>query len=133
MSKSGKMPPVNDAAGMKRRHAMRREDVPPGQHVAIPARDNDELHEGPYASSCFRCAEIAADLSVQHAPVVGGIPVGFGSVVRLKPESRPTGHSGWVTITAIRLNAHTGAVWMHAFALGENVILQAHDIEEVRP
>lgn len=100
-------------------------------HIAIPTKDNETLHDGSYAHRCITCIAMADVLVLSNNPRVRNRSVGLGDVVQLKPESRGSGDPDRVTITAMRLNTHTGEVWMHAFALGENRILQAADVEMI--
>jgi len=108
--------------------------VPTGMHVAIPTKGSDVLHDGPYAERCEKCAAVAAELVTKWVASCrrSGKPVGFGSVVRVKRDSIGSRDPEWVTITNVRLNTYTGEVWLHAFALGENLILTADDIGEVK-
>jgi hypothetical protein len=110
---------------------MRREDVPAGIHIAIPTRGNGTLHEGYNANRCPECARTAANLARTGRPVVGGVPVQIGSEVRVRPGSKFSEDPDVAVVTEIRLNEHTGEIWMHAFALGGNLVLQASDIERV--
>ena len=108
------------------------ETVPADKHRAIPTKDSDVIHDGPYADRCEQCAATAGQLARKLAPKVNGTPVGFGSVVRIKRERLPERYPEWVTITEVRLNTYTGEVWLHAFALGSNLILKAEHFAEVR-
>lgn len=110
---------------------MKREQVPPGMHIAIPTKDSDTLHEGPYSHRCETCCALAAAIASRNLPVVDGFAIGVGSVVRLKPEHQMSGDPEWVTITESRVNIHTGEIWLGAFALGHNRVLTAGDFAEV--
>lgn len=112
---------------------IKREDVPKGMHLAIPTRDNDTLHEGQYREHCEKCAAEAARLVQVNMPRHDGRVIHLGDAVRFKPEHLYSTMPEWATITTVRLNSHTGEVWMHAFAAGESLIITADMIMEVKP
>jgi hypothetical protein len=112
---------------------MKRDEVPPGKHIAIPTYRNDTLHDGSYSHHCPICQATAVKLVTRdHRPEVNGHLIGVGSIVKLKPESRSSEGPAWVTITEVRLNTHTGQIWLAAFALGQNRVLVAADFSEVK-
>lgn len=108
-------------------------DVPVGLHRAVPTRDNDELHEGEYRSACEKCAATAAELTRKNMPRCDGKVINVGDSVHFKPECRFSTMPEWATITTIRFNSHTAEVWMHAFSVGENLVITDDMISEVRP
>jgi hypothetical protein len=109
-----------------------RAEVPAGKHLAVPTKYSDTVHEGPYAEHCVRCQATVAEIATRQRPVVDGSVVNFGSAIKLKPEHHYVRDPEWVTVTDIRVNSHTGQVWLSAYALGFNRILVADDIAEVR-
>lgn len=103
----------------------RRREMGLHEHWAIPTINATEVHhtpDDPYSNHdrCSICQMMFKKMAVH--PEINGHKLMIGDEFKLKPGHWHPENSVWMTIQTIRVNTHTGEIWMHPFESGGSVI-----------